>query len=109
MTTFALDYDRATALAKDLERAATHVREPAAPPVDLSAAAHAAGYRDFLSAMERASSVTAMQSRQLAQRLYAAADSGFAMVRDASLAENTTVAGMHSLADAVPAAEEVRG
>ncbi|WKS48515.1 hypothetical protein NLL32_07060 [Corynebacterium propinquum] len=77
MTTFALDYDHATALAKDLERAAIDVREPAAPPVDLSLPAHAAGHQEFLSAMQRASSVTAMQSRQLAQRLSAAADSGF--------------------------------
>ena len=108
MTTFALDYDHATALAKDLERAAIDVREPAAPPVDLSLPAHAAGHQEFLSAMQRASSVTAMQSRQLAQRLSAAADSGFAMVRDASLAENATRAGIHSLADAVPTAEDVR-
>ena len=71
MTTFALDYDHATALAKDLERAAIDVREPAAPPVDLSLPAHAAGHQEFLSAMQRASSVTAMQSRQLAQRLSA--------------------------------------
>lgn len=107
MTTFAFDFDHATALSTDIERAAANIREPALPAVyarqsaDFACAEVSPGQHDFFAALERATSTTAAQSRMLARRLHDAADSGFRMVRDAGLAETTTVRDLGVLDDAM--------
>lgn len=107
MTTFAFDFDHATALSTDIERAAANIREPAPPAVyarqsaDFARTEVSPGQHDFFAALERATSTTAAQSRMLARRLHDAADSGFRMVRDAGLAETTTVRDLGVLDDAM--------
>lgn len=104
MTTFAFAYDHATALSHDLEKAAGSIREPAPPMAEPSVAAKAdgqQGQQEFHTALERATTVTATHSRRLARRLQQAADSGFTMVRDAQLAESSTIAESNTLADAL--------
>lgn len=106
MTTFTFAYDHATALSHDLEKAAGSIREPAPPVAEPSVAAKAdgqQGQQEFRAALERATTVTATHSRRLARRLQQAADSGFTMVRDAQLAESSTIAESNALADALPA------
>lgn len=102
MTTFTFAYDHATALSHDLEKAAGSIREPAPPVAEPSVAAKADGQQEFRAALERATTVTATHSRRLARRLQQAADSGFTMVRDAQLAESSTIAESNALADALP-------
>ena len=108
MTTFTFAYDHATALSHDLEKAAGSIREPAPPVAEPSVAAKAdgqqgqQGQQEFRAALERATTVTATHSRRLARRLQQAADSGFTMVRDAQLAESSTIAESNALADALP-------
>ncbi|MEY8210418.1 hypothetical protein [Corynebacterium sp. MNWGS58] len=110
MTTFAFDFDHATALSADVERAAANIREPV-PPQLLTALGASPNQHDFYTALERATAVTATQSRILAQRLSFAADSGFRMVRDAGLAESTTSTALggldESLNDGFPVAHSV--
>lgn len=104
MTTFAFAYDHATALSHDLEKAAGSIREPAPPMAEPSVAAKAdgqQGQQEFRTALERATTVTATHSRRLARHLQQAADSGFTMVRDAQLAESSTIAESNTLADAL--------
>lgn len=106
MTTFTFAYDHATALSHNLEKAAGSIREPAPPVAEPSVAAKAdgqQGQQEFRAALERATTVTATHSRRLARRLQQAADSGFTMVRDAQLAESSTIAESNALADALPA------
>lgn len=106
MTTFTFAYDHATALSHDLEKAAGSIREPAPPVAEPSVAAKAdgqQGQQEFRAALERATTVAATHSRRLARRLQQAADSGFTMVRDAQLAESSTIAESNALADALPA------
>lgn len=105
MTTFTFAYDHATALSHDLEEAAGSIREPAPPVAEPSVAAKAdgqQGQQEFRAALERATTVTATHSRRLARRLQQAADSGFTMVRDAQLAESSTITESNALADALP-------
>ena len=105
MTTFTFAYDHATALSHDLEKAAGSIREPAPPVAEPSVAAKAdgqQGQQEFRAALERATTVTATHSRRLARRLQQAADSGFTMVRDAQLAESSTITESNALADALP-------
>lgn len=110
MTTFAFDFDHATALSADVERAAANIQEPV-PPQLLTAIGASPNQHDFYTALERATAVTATQSRILAQRLSFAADSGFRMVRDAGLAESTTSTALggldESLNDGFPVAHSV--
>ena len=105
MTTFAFDFDHATALSTDLERAAANIREPVPPAVyarqsaDFARTEVSPGQHDFFAALERATSTTAAQSRMLARRIQDAADSGFRMVRDAGVVETTTGRDLGALDD----------